>query len=161
MLTPVVAYLGKMEQLTDAGSSLGGQSGNPPEAPKWSTSTRWTTNPSPWKKRLCPLTPPLFFPSHFLEGYGEGTCFLTPVSLISGFSKFKSADISHRSQTEPNNFFLRQVFRAGWPITLDPSCLSLPRAVIKGVCHHDQVQVLTIRWHSLFIHDSGLINLCS
>lgn len=36
-ITPLVAYLGKMEQLTDAGLSLGGQSGNPPEAPKRST----------------------------------------------------------------------------------------------------------------------------
>lgn len=33
MLTPIVTYLGKMEQLMDAGTSLGGQSGNPPEAP--------------------------------------------------------------------------------------------------------------------------------
>lgn len=84
MLTPDVAYLGKMEQLTGAGSSLGGQSGNPPEAPE----ARPTPRPHPSRPALpheltetMPPTPPLLlFPSHFLKGHGEGSCFLTPES---------------------------------------------------------------------------------
>lgn len=48
-------------------------------------------SPSLWTNQTRLYPPPLSFPSHVLNGYGEGSCFLTPATLISGFSKFKSA----------------------------------------------------------------------
>lgn len=94
MLTPDVAYLGKMEQLTDAGSSLGGQSGNPPEAPEALPTPhphpRWTALPQESKD----WAHQHHFHSRLTSSRDmeEAALFLPlNLSLISEFSKFKSA----------------------------------------------------------------------
>lgn len=81
MLTPGVAYLGKMEQLTDAGRSLGGQPGNPPEAPNWSTATHWTALPQ--NTEAAQAHQQQHFSSLLIsaQDMGKAVVFLTPSSF--------------------------------------------------------------------------------
>lgn len=116
----------------------------------------------PNRKTPCPPTP-LFFPSHFHKGYGEGS--LLSYSCISlQLEDSPNLNQLQRHFSQVTNWTKSFPFwdsTAGWSIIPDPFASVSQVLLLKVLPQHAQVQVPTAKWHSLFIHGSGLVNACT